>query len=72
MKRTANRRLVKRNGNIEVAFTAPGERMPYGKLPRNLDAIVATLILTDDPSRDASSRKWPIGKTFGSVRPRLT
>ena len=64
MKRIADRRIVKRNDGIEVPFTTLGECMPYRKLPRNLDAIVATLILTDDPSWDASSRKWFIGKSF--------
>ena len=64
LKKTTKRKIVKRNGNVEVTFTALGECMPYGKLPRNLDAIVATLILTNDSSWDRSSRKWVIGKSF--------
>ncbi|BAF40022.1 replicase [Bifidobacterium adolescentis ATCC 15703] len=64
LKKTPERKIVKRNGNVEVTFTALGECMPYGKLPRNLDAIVATLILTNDSSWDTSSRKWVIGKSF--------
>lgn len=64
LKKTSERKIVKRNGNVEVTFTALGECMPYGKLPRNLDAIVATLILINDSSWDTSSRKWIIGKSF--------
>lgn len=55
---------MKRNGGVEVTFTDLGECMPCGKPPRDLDAIIATLILANDPNRDSPSRKWIIKKSF--------
>lgn len=64
LRRTASKKIVKWNGKIKVELHALGDQMPYGKMPRMLDAIVATLILTKDPSWDDAKRRLYIGNTF--------
>lgn len=64
LRRTDAKKIVRRNGDVQVTFTAFGDMMPYGKLPRMLDAIIATMVLTDDESWDGATRRWYLGRSF--------
>lgn len=64
LRRTSAKKLVRRNGDIVVELQALGDALPYGKMPRALDAIVATLILTNDPTWRSETRRLYVGHSF--------
>lgn len=64
LRRTSKKKIVKRNGDLVVELQALGKALPYGKMPRALDAIVATLILTRDPSWRPETRRLYVGHSF--------
>lgn len=65
LRKTDKRQIVGRNGDTVVCMTATGrDGLPYGKMPRILDAVVATMVITRDESWDADSRRLYVGESF--------
>lgn len=70
-RRTNDRQIVRRNGDLTVTFTALGSEMPYGKWPRLFDAYLATMVTSQDSSYDPSRRRLYLGGTWRSFMKRL-
>lgn len=64
LRRTTAKTITKWNGKIKVELHALGPEMPYGKMPRMLDAVVATLIVTRDPMWHPDLRRLYVGESF--------
>lgn len=64
LRRTTAKTITKWNGKIKVELHALGPEMPYGKMPRMLDAVVATLIVTHDPMWNPDLRRLYVGESF--------
>lgn len=70
-RRTSERQIVRRNGELRVTFTATGDEMPYGKYPRLFDAYVATMVTSKDSSWNPETRTLRLGGTWRAFMRRL-
>lgn len=70
-RRTADRQVVRRNGDLTVTFTAQGDEMPYGKWPRLFDAYLATMVTSKDSSYNPERRRLNLGGTWRSFMKQL-